>query len=198
MLEESGPLLFSVDDADDVPPFEPYSRPLMVELQRRGIEFVVDGVGEARHVGSRRLAPEKAVARIFVRLGDAAFTVPDGAERVAFASGVTAEQRDELVERQAAVEAILADKGIPLNDRGRLAVDAGELPWISAIGTAPIDDAYWLLASRELLTLVQSDMLDLEPEQQVEMWRYAELRAWADKTTVAVFLAPVEERRGDR
>jgi len=92
-VEGKGPLLFDFRNAVFA---EPYSTPIMAELQRRGVEFVVDDRSLVRQLGpTREYDGDNARARIFYRLGDAALETPAGAERVAFHRGLSAAERRE-------------------------------------------------------------------------------------------------------
>ncbi len=119
VLEGSGPFLLAEEDLSAMPLFEPYSAPVMLELQRRGVEFVVDDEGQARQVGSDRFEPTRAEARLVMLMGDAALTVPDGAEQVAFVSDLSEEERAELAQLEERLARRLADEGIELNEDGR-------------------------------------------------------------------------------
>jgi hypothetical protein len=75
---------------------EPYSTPVMLELQRRGIEFVVDD-NTARQLGEgRRLAPVDEVT-VVLRIveGQAAIAPAPGWERVAFVAGLDPDEEVE-------------------------------------------------------------------------------------------------------
>jgi hypothetical protein len=85
VLEDRGTLLVEVDG---LPLFEPYSTPLMLELQRRGIPFVVDHRFTVLQVGrSRRHRDGDAEWAVYVAEGRAAAVPRPGAERVAFVDG---------------------------------------------------------------------------------------------------------------
>lgn len=72
---------------------EPYTVPVMAELQESGVDIFVDDVQLARHLGRERLAdlddPYDGGGRplVFVRAGQAAADTPDGAVRIAFHDG---------------------------------------------------------------------------------------------------------------
>lgn len=77
---------------------EPYSTPVMLELQRRGVEFVVDediaigqlGEGRARDDG------DAVVRELRIVDGDAALQPEAGWERIAFVEGLDASEQAEL------------------------------------------------------------------------------------------------------
>jgi hypothetical protein len=65
---------------------EPYSTPVMLELERLGVPWFVDEPGQLRQVGDRAHDGGASV-RLFIREGDQARRTPPGAERVAYAEG---------------------------------------------------------------------------------------------------------------
>jgi hypothetical protein len=65
---------------------EPYSAPVMLELERLGVPWFVDDPGQLRQVGDRAYDGDASV-RLFIREGDAAREAPPGADRIAFAEG---------------------------------------------------------------------------------------------------------------
>jgi hypothetical protein len=74
-------------DTDGLYFAEPYTAPVMAELQRLGVAWFVDGPISERQVGSSRAHQGQASVRVYLREGDAARHVPPGARRVAFAEG---------------------------------------------------------------------------------------------------------------
>ncbi|MEY2590926.1 MAG: hypothetical protein QOJ67_2910 [Acidimicrobiaceae bacterium] len=82
-VEGKGTILF---DPDGMPIFEPYTTALQAELQRRGIDFVVDSPVLLRQLGDHHANHGQAHVRLFVRAGEAALTEQPGAERVALVS----------------------------------------------------------------------------------------------------------------
>ena len=176
-LEDEGTLLY---DTSGLRFAEPWTSSVMAALQDRGIEFRVDDEGWVGQMGPARRHDGDADARVFVREGDAAQQVPDGATRVAHVEGLTREERDELAE----LERGLANLTIRLNGAGRAARDAGALP--SFAGGAPTVEQ--LLGSGELSVLVRERLLRLPQSRRRAAERYADLRYRWDRHTVAVFL----------
>jgi hypothetical protein len=64
---------------------EPYTAPVMAELQRLRVAWFVDSPATERQVGPSRAHHGQASVRVYLREGDAARQVPAGARRVAFA-----------------------------------------------------------------------------------------------------------------
>ena len=83
LRDEHGVLL----DTDGLYFAEPYTAPVMAELQRLGVAWFVDGPVTERQVGSSRAHHGQASVRVYLREGDAARDVPPGARRIAFAEG---------------------------------------------------------------------------------------------------------------
>lgn len=79
---------------------EPWTGPVMAELQRRGIEFRVEDEGWVGQLGPRRRASGREQVRLFVREGDAARSTPTGSERIGFASALSPADRQRLAELQ--------------------------------------------------------------------------------------------------
>ena len=75
---------------------EPYTFPVMVELQRLRVPWFVEDPGLVRQVGPKRADEGQASLRLFVREGDAAREVADGARRVAFVEALSPREADEL------------------------------------------------------------------------------------------------------
>jgi hypothetical protein len=95
-----GPLLA---DFTNTAFLEPYSTPLLAQLQRSGVEFVTDDPTQVRQIGTRRRYDgHNARARFVYRLGDAATRIPAGERRVAYHAGLDAGDRRELARLRAA------------------------------------------------------------------------------------------------
>jgi hypothetical protein len=83
VLEGRGTLLVEIEG---LRLYEPYSTPLMLELERRGIPFVVDHPWSVRQVGEGRRFDGDADAVVYIADGPAAEQPRPGAERVAYAA----------------------------------------------------------------------------------------------------------------
>lgn len=89
-----GPLLTDFSNAFFL---EPFSTPLLAQLQRSGVKFVTDDETQVRQVGpARRYDGHNARARIAYRQGDGATETPPGWRRIAFHAGLDARDRREL------------------------------------------------------------------------------------------------------
>lgn len=126
---------------------EPFTAPVKAGLQRAGVPFVVPEEGLVRQMGERRRDLGQADLVVWVRAGEDALTVPAGAERVAFAPGLTAVERAELDSFEAELTAWIAERGpgagmvpedAPVTDLGRLA-RAGELDLGPALGAGRVE-----------------------------------------------------------
>jgi hypothetical protein len=78
-VEDAGVVLF---DPDALPFAEPFSAPLMAELGRLGVPFVVGTSGLARQVGRERAFRGTADVRLFFQSGDRATVTPPGARLI--------------------------------------------------------------------------------------------------------------------
>lgn len=188
-LEGEGPLLI---DMRGIRFAEPYSGPVMAGLQRRGIPFVVDDEGMVRQLGpARRAGPD--AQRLVIREGDATQLVPWGERRAVLVEGLGPGERAELDALEVAVLAHLAELGgVPLDERGRAALARGDLPVAASRPEVLTTDPGALLASRELVFMVERDLLDLDGGAAADFERYAALQRTWDLETVALFLAPRE------
>jgi hypothetical protein len=92
VLDGSGPLLL---DLNGLRFAEPYSVPVINELDRRGVEIVVDDDGMVHQLGTARRFDGHADGRIFLREADAALMDFPGARRVAIAYGLTDDEQRE-------------------------------------------------------------------------------------------------------
>ncbi len=89
-----GPLLTDFSNALFL---EPFSTPLLAQLQRSGVKFVTTDATQVRQVGpARRYNGHNARARVIYRIGDAATVTPPGWKRIAFHAGLDAAQHREL------------------------------------------------------------------------------------------------------
>ncbi len=188
-LEGEGPLLI---DMRGIRFAEPYSGPVMAELQRREIPFVVDDEGMVRQLGpSRRAGPD--AQRLFIREGEAARTMAPGQRRAVFVEGLDDAEQAELDQLSDAVVAHLEELGaVPLNARGRAALERGDLTVAASRPEVLTSEPSALLATRELGFMVERDLLDLSAVEEERFDRYAALQRASDYETVALFLAPLD------
>lgn len=166
---------------------EPYSVPVMAELQRQGIEFRVADEGLAHQFGPRRKVPAPVGPRLVQLEGDAAYETPPGGRLIARVEGLTPRQRAELEALAGAVADDVAARGLRLNAGGRAAVGLGALPRFGAQGTIA-RDAPPLIASGELFLAVRRDLVDIHPSWRGRYERLVDLQERRDRHTVALFL----------
>lgn len=187
VLEDEGPLLIDVRGLRFA---EPYSVPVMVELQRRGIPFGVDDEGMIRQLGpSRRAGPGDQ--RLLVREGDATQQTPPGQRRAVLVEGLDYQEKAELEDVRAEVLGHLEDLGrVPLNERGETALALGDLPIAADRPEVLTTEPEALLVTRELGRMIERDLVDLDERWQAAFDRYAELQRTWDYETVALFIAP--------
>jgi hypothetical protein len=177
---------------------EPFSVPVMAELQRLGVPWFVDDEGMARQLGDTRAYAGGATVRLFLREGDAAREIPPGTRRVAFAEGLTSDEATELEELKADLTPFIAGGGLALDGRGDSA--GSDQPHEAGVTEEQLRDPEFLLSlgtassrySRALVYLVVFGWLDVPERWSAPLERYAELQQRADRLTVAVFTEPLE------
>ena len=183
-VEDQGPLLFDVRDLRFA---EPYSAPVMAELQRRGIEFRVADESLAAQLGARRYIPRPVGPRLVQREGDAAYDVPANGRLVARVEGLTPTERGELKELASVIVEHIASDGLRLNADGRTAASLGILPMLAA--QSPVaHDGLPLLDSGEFSLAVRQDLVIIVPAWRTRFERFAALQERRDRRTVAIFL----------
>jgi hypothetical protein len=185
-LEDEGTLLL---DVTLLPFAEPYSGPLMLELQRRSIPFVVTDPVFIRQVGEGRRDEGDADARIYLARGDSTQTVPAGERRVALVEGLDPAERSELLRLRDDVAGEIERDGIPLTERGEESLELGQVPDVEAFRDGSMTAAQ-VAAGDQLVFLVDNHLLDLDGEAEELFDRYADLQRRWQRHTVAVFLDP--------
>jgi hypothetical protein len=166
---------------------EPYTFPVMVELQRLGVPWFVEEPGLVRQVGPGRAYEGAASLRLFVREGNAAREVEDGVRRVAFVEALSPAEADELADAEQQLRQFIAGGG--LLGTGVVADARGDLT------DANLRDADYLFASRTLAGLVADDRLRVPDRWDEVLARYADLQYQADRLTVAVVVEPIVAER---
>jgi hypothetical protein len=190
-------------DVSDLRFAEPFSFAVMAELQELGVPWFVDDEGLVRQLGpARRYSPGDASVRLFLREGDAARRVTDGARRVAFVDGTDPAEAAELRRLQEDLRPFIAAGGLRLTARARA---QAEDPTVddpdAAVTTAELRDPDQLFApetalpryNRKLVYLVEDDRLAVAEPWSTKLERYAALQQQADRLTVAVFVEPLVE-----
>lgn len=169
---------------------EPYSTVVLLELQRRGIDFGVDDEGLARQVGtSRRHRRGDALPRLLEREGDAALLPPPGVTVASLVRGLPAKEEAELRALEPEIAGYIDTEGITLNRRGREAQRLHQLP-VLARAVGPLHDPALLVGTAELIEIVERDLAPIEPAWRARFVRYADLRERWNTRTVALFLVP--------
>ncbi|MFM2078087.1 MAG: hypothetical protein RJA49_1977 [Actinomycetota bacterium] len=83
-------------DTSRTPAFDNFDASVMLELQRRGVPFVVDEPGLVRQVGDARRLHGNADVQLYLLRGREVLTVPEGADRVALVLSMSADDAAEL------------------------------------------------------------------------------------------------------
>ncbi|HXH55682.1 hypothetical protein [Iamia sp.] len=188
-LEGEGTLLI---DFDGIRFAEPYTGPVMAELQRRGIPFVVEDTGMVRQLGeSRRLDGD--AQRLLFRDGDAARVTPPGARRVVFVEGLTEAEQDELDGIRADIADHIVARGLGTEDLGDTSLSPEQ---VAAISSPPdIEAARQIVDSGLVARLIDNDLVVIDDGWHERFARYAELQDGANRT-MALFLAPLDPDEG--
>jgi hypothetical protein len=158
---------------------EPYTVPVVVELQRLGIRWYAVQPGLLRQVGPSRTYRGGASVRLFLREGDRARETPPGTHRVAFVDALTDAEADEL--------AALKDELTPVINEGALAVKGPH-----TLSDAQLRDADYLFKSGALVGLLARDLVEVPARWSEALRRFADLEHQSDRLTVAVFAEPLE------
>jgi hypothetical protein len=189
-LEGGGPYVI---DMEGIRFAEPFSGPVMSELRRRGIPFVADDEGMVRQLGPSRRA-DGGEARLLVRDGAGSLEAPDGSELAVLVRGLDEAEQRELDQLDVAVADHLRARGdVPLNDRGRDAVDRGDLPAVQDQPALLVEDPERFVDLPELVYLVEEDLLALDPGWQQRFDRWAALTTQFREGTVALFVVPATD-----
>jgi len=158
---------------------EPYTVPVMVELQRLGIPWYIDDTGFLRQVGSSRRYRGGASVRLFLREGESAHEIPPGTRRGAFVDAFSNAEADEL--------AALKDELTPVINEGALALTGPH-----ALSDAQLRDADYLFKWGGLVDFVLNDRVEVPARWSAPLRRYADLQYQSSRLTVAVFAEPLE------
>lgn len=185
-----GPVLFAAADLRRMSLYEPYSTPMMLEMERRGIGFVVDDPSQARQVGETRLHPEEATVRMVLLEGDRALDAPAGGRRIGYVAGLDDDEHAELRRRVEQLAAELPGKRLRLTERGRQLAARGVLPGLEPDGSVDVDVA---LNFRTLLVALEDDVLAPGTPDLDQMRRYAILQYRWDRGALAAYLVPIDE-----
>lgn len=184
-LEGRGTLLF---DPEPLRFAEPWSGPVLADLQRRGVPIVVEDEVFVRQLGESRRNDGRARERFFIVDGSAAKAERPGAERVAFVSGLDDEEAAELADLEGEVETIAEERGIRLTPKGRRASE--QVLGIAPEELEPGGDGTVLTAYGWLASGIRRGLVDVEGPDEDALRRYVELQS--AQIFVAVFVAPIE------
>lgn len=189
-VEVEGPVLFTAADLSRLPSYGPYSTPMMLEMDRRGVGFVVDDPSQARQVGESRLHPERATERLVLLQGDQALDAPPGARRIGYVAGLDPVDRSDLDRRTEELREELEGERLALTERGRRLAGRGVLPGIASDGTV---DAEVALGFRTLVVALEGGLLDADAPHVDAIRRHSRLQARWDATTLGAYLVPIDE-----
>lgn len=187
-----GPLLL---ENEQLRTFEPYSVSVILELDGRGVEVVVDDPGLIRQLGGARAADGSERERLLVMQG-AEPDLPAGGRVIAQVDGLTAAEERARLELVAEVGDRLDPGEIFLSERGQRALDDGQLTWL---GVEP--DILDLRTVGPSLRLAQAVLLGYlkDPDGGSRLDSWARLERRRDRGTVHVVVVPRDlSARADR
>jgi hypothetical protein len=182
-----GPVLL---DVHDITFGDPYSAPLMLELQHLGVPFVVTDHSLIHQLGpGRDAAGAGAVQRIFSLTGSRATTYSGPGRRIAYHAGLTRAEQAGLDRLTDQVRADVRAGAVHLSPKGEQLVSGGQFGALATDAGRRDPDA--LVGPGVLVAADQAGALALEPAVQARVARMAELQQARDRGTVGVFLAPL-------
>jgi hypothetical protein len=167
---------------------DPYGLAVINELQRRGIPFVakdpqlVGQLGQARRYNGRNARSE-----LFLRVGNDRITAPPGTPIVAQHQGLNGREQRELTNLQHELADYIGQGSLRLTRRG-----LDRLQRQGDLAALNLRDARALVATGELVNLLNHGYLDLARSWTQRFERYAQLTGQADIHTVELYLAPLE------
>lgn len=184
-LEGLGPILV---DFEGIRFAEPYSGPIMAELQRRDIPFVVADEVLVRQLGESR-RQEGPARRLVFRDGDQSANAIPGAERVVHVVGLDGGQRRELDELREEIADHITREGLRTPDPLATLVPPSLR---GVVGRLPAPDAVEALFTyRVIVSLLDRGLLTVDDDWRDRFARYAELQKASDAGSLSLFLFPV-------
>ncbi|HET6954472.1 MAG TPA: hypothetical protein VFI47_29175 [Acidimicrobiales bacterium] len=178
---------------------DPYCGAVLAGLVDDGVQVVVRDPLLVRQLGEqRRWDGRNAGAVVTVASGDRTRDVLPGGTVVARHDGLDAAEQAELARLRSALRGAFAAGEVRLNDRGRAVAARGDLVSVPD-AAAPIDP---VLATRlrptslaayrrEMVLLVEEDLLDADPAWRRSLDLYADLQDRWDRETATVVVQPV-------
>jgi hypothetical protein len=193
-LEGHGALL--IDDVYHGAFADPYGGAVVMELQRRGIPFVVSDPGLLRQYGpARRFNGRNANEALLLRQGAETLDPPPESRLIARGQGLPRAEVRELERLKAQITDYIGRRSLRLNARGEDALASGKLPVLARSGEGQALDVAALFATRELDVMVTARYLVLDRSWVRRFARYAELQREWDQKTVALFVGPISTAR---
>lgn len=182
-LRGRGPLLF---DPRFGRIFEPYSTPVILELERRGIDVVVEDSGLVRQLGPAREADGDERGRFFVWEADLALDGRPGFEQIALVEALDGAERRELSALTSELSRWFRSGEVTLTEDGRSAVRSGRLRDIASVIGGEDDPlaAYGMANARAALSRGHLEV----PGHEASARRWVELRTRFARETVAVWV----------
>lgn len=188
-LRGRGPLLLSLEG---LRLFEPYSIAVLLELEERGVDVVVDEAGMIRQLGPERAATGDEEGRLFVWQAELGVHGAPGMERVAFLAGLSDEEREELARRGDDVARWMRSGELRLTETGRAAVETGRIPDLEDLMVPEVDP---LAVDVRAIRLAVDEGYLVSPDHQTDLDRWADLRRRFQRQTVGVWVDWADDQR---
>jgi hypothetical protein len=192
-----GPVLVETNESL----WDGYTEAVMFELDRQGVELVVDDeVGDRMLGRARRWDGDNAVALLRISTGDWATLPSPGATVLGRHRGLDQREHDELFLLQTDIEEAFADGELRLNGSGRRAAERNAFESVARrdpdhrVDAGTVTDLRFLNYGRylrDVLLMIREDLLDAPDDWVPKLERYADLQERWDSQTVAVFLEPI-------
>lgn len=170
---------------------EPYSGPLMAELQRRGIPFVVTDAAHTRQVGgSRRFdeEPPNADLRIWLDMGPPDAYDDPSIEAVAWVHPFSADDRRQLLSLEGQLREYFRSNGVTLSSAGRDAVRGQRLHHAET----ELNDMEDPFAALDARTAALEGWLQLPPGVERQLETYVDLYEQRNYATITLYAGPVD------
>jgi len=190
VLEDEGPLLI---DIEGIRFAEPYTGPVMAELQRRGIPFVAEDEGMVRQLGEARRLDGDA-QRLLFREGDAASVTPPGARRVVYVEGLNGAEKRERANLRSEIVDHFVTEGVRAENPDDPSLSTADKDAIGAAVDRRSVAAF--VDSGRLEQLVDQNLLMIDDRRHDRIERWSALEAKWDFRTMGLFLAPLRSENG--
>ena len=173
--------------ASDLRFTESYSTVVMSVLQREGVDFRVVEEGLVRQLGEARRASGAEVAEIRLAEGRDALDERPGAERIALAGPLDADEVAELLAGEMAMADAVAAGRVVVSPAGAEMIAAGRFAMTADEVAAVMSDPVGFVRGGLAAEMVAAGAVSLDASDRVLFERTSALRRLVGITTVAVY-----------